>query len=37
MSPKYGRDIIPSTIRRYTSRNTTNIPLVTIILWTITD
>ena len=28
MSPKYLRDIIPSTTRRYSSRNENNIPLV---------
>ena len=28
MSPKYLRDIIPSTTRRYSSRNANNIPLV---------
>ena len=28
MSPKYLSDIIPSTTRRYSSRNVNNIPLV---------
>ena len=28
MSPKYWSDIIPSTTRRYSSRNVNNIPLV---------
>ena len=28
MSPKYLSDIIPSTTRRYSSRNANNIPLV---------
>ena len=28
MSPKYLSDIIPSTTRRYASRNVNNIPLV---------
>ena len=28
MSPKYLRDIIPSTTRRYSSRNANNIPSV---------
>ena len=28
MSPKYFNDIVPSTIRRYFSRNANNIPLV---------
>ena len=30
MSPKYLSDIIPSTNRRYSSRNATNIPLVSV-------
>ena len=30
MSPKYLSDIIPSTTRRYFSRNANNIPLVTV-------